>query len=382
MSDLGTICYSDNRLQVNPTEMRGAKLSLANEAFAADSYTDLLSFGSSDKMLVFMPFSDTANRSLSIHQAVNSGSMTFFGEEIDKLHANLTSVQPTVIYSAPVLWERFEAVIKARLGSGDPAALPIGVKEKLRRFIGCHNLRVAISGSAPVHADTIRFYEALGITLRNMYTKSSLSGICTLDMGGSPLLGAAGKAVPQVQIRIAPTGAIEVFGANVFMGYHNKTAHSGWLQTGDAGSLTENGDLILLGHMANCFKLKNGVEIHPESIELELRTSPIISGAYVFGNGRDFVAAIVAIEREALAATAKKLGKTVDELAQSPETLNEVDLHVQRVNAKLPEAQRVKKYRVIPREFSFKDSECTPTMLLNRSVVATKFAALRAEIFS
>ncbi len=101
----------------------------------------------------------------------------------------------------------------------------------------------------------------------------------------------------------------------------------------------------------------------------------------MFGNGRDFVAAIVAIEREALSATAKKLGKTVDEVAQSPETLKEVDEHIHRVNAKLPESHRIKKYRVIPREFSFKDNECTPTMLLNRSVVATKFAALRAEIF-
>ncbi len=381
MSDVSTICYSDNRLQANFSEMRGARLTFDNEAFAADTYTELLGFGGEDRMLVFMPFSDTTNRALSVHQTINSGSVTYFGEEIDKLHANLTSVQPTVIFSAPVLWERFEAVIKARLGSADPAALPTAVKEKLRKFIGCQNLRVALSGTAAVHVDTVRFYNALGITLRNVYSKTALSGVCSLDMGAVPTVGAAGKAVHKVQLRVSSEGLLEVSGPNVFAGYHNKPALNGWFATGDIASVAENGDVTIAGSAANSFKLKSGAVVHPEGIELELRSSPVVSGAYVFGKNRDFAAAIIAIEREALAATAKKLGVTTDEVAQSPETLQEVEAHVQRVNARLPEALRIKKYRVIPREFSSRDNECTPTMLLNRAVVQSKFASLTQEIF-
>jgi len=261
--------------------------------------------------------------------------------------------------------------------------LLIGHDSSTRRsgFIGCQNLRVALSGTAAVHADTIRFYAALGITLRNVYSKTALSGICTIDMGGAPVVGAAGKAVPRVSLRVSAEGLLEVNGPNVFVGYQNGATHSGWFTTGDAATVSDNGDVTIAGNAANSFKLRSGVTIHPEAIELELRTSPVVSGAYVFGKGRDFVAALVAIEREALAATAKKLGQTVDEVAQSPETLQEVDAHIQRVNSRLPETHRIKKYRVIPREFSSRDNECTPTMLLNRAVVATKFANLSQELF-
>jgi long-chain acyl-CoA synthetase len=167
----------------------------------------------------------------------------------------------------------------------------------------------------------------------------------------------------------------------VYSGYQNGPTHTGWDTTRDAATVSDNGDVTIAGNAANSFKLRSGVTVHPEAIELELRTSPVVSGAYVFGKSRDFVAALLAIEREALAATAKKLGLTVDEVAQSPETLQEVDAHIQRVNSRLPEALRIKKYRVIPREFSSRDNECTPTMLLNRSVVATKFSNLSQELF-
>ena len=375
-----TLCYSDNRLRSRLDKVRGARLSHGNQMFAADSYTRMLGFHEDDKMLVFMPFSDTTNRMLTIYQCINSGSAAYYGEAIDKLHANLTSVQPTVIFSAPVLWERFEAVIKARLNGADPAALPATVKEKLRRFIGCANLRVALTGTAHIHHDTIKFYAALGIVLRAMYSKTALSGIATLDMSDKVSAGSAGKAVPDVRLRLED-GQLMVAGPNVFMGYLGKDKPGEWFATGDAATVSKEGDVKILGNLHNSFKLKSGAVVHPELLELQLRASPIISGACVFGEDREFPGAILAIERDALLSQAKKLNMTVDELAQSPDTLAAIDKHVQKVNIAINPKHRILKYRVIPREFVPND-EVTSTMLLCRSVVLSKFDQLINEMYA
>jgi long-chain acyl-CoA synthetase len=225
----------------------------------------------------------------------------------------------------------------------------------------------------------VHFYEALGITLRSLYAKTALSGVATLDMDSKPLIGYAGKAVEGIKIR-ATNGILEVSGPNVFQGYVGKEAAGEWFSTGDAGEVDASGNVRVLGCAASSFKLKNGAVVHPEEIELKLRSSPLVAGVVCFGKGREFPGAILAIEREALASAAKRAGKTTDELAQSPETLSEIDKHVQEINKGLSDSHKVRKYRVIAREFT--PDEVTSTMLLQRSVVLAKYESLIEELYN
>merc|ERR1712232_782488 len=133
--------------------------------------------------------------------------------------------------------------------------------------------------------------------------------------------------------------------------------------------IDNDGNIQLFGRVDTSFKFHDGSLIHPELIELELKTSPLVSGSIVVGEDKTYLVALIAIERDALRTLAQKKNMSVDDLAASPEALALVDVHVKEVNKKLQPHLRVQKYKVIPREFSVREAEVTPTMLLNRSVL-------------
>jgi long-chain acyl-CoA synthetase len=272
LEDVATVHYSDNRLSASHRRLRGVRISLGNEAFAADAYTDALKMTSRDRVLCLMPYADACSRALCLHQSINSGCVLFYGGPLENLHRNLMVVQPSVIYSAPVLWQRFEAVLRLKLGSADPAMLAGGVKEKLRKFIGCGSVRFTLSSTAAIHPQTVSFFGALGIRLRNLYAKASLSGVCTLDLDSRGTT--SGKPLPGIEVKVVD-GELQVKGPNVSQGCWGQpdTGPPDWTRTGDDALLDDHGALVVQGSIANCLRLKCGTLIHPELIELELRVS-------------------------------------------------------------------------------------------------------------
>ncbi len=379
-------------------------LTHANETFAADTAVRAFQCTAADRVLAFMPLSNATERALTLYMPIVTGALVYYCDDLARLHDHMSAVQPTLIFSAPILWERFEAVFRAKLGTKEPGSLPSAVRKKLRKFIGCSRLRLGLSGNSVLHPSTIAFFRALDMNLLSIYTRTSLSGLCTFDDAANPAdvdVRRLGKPVPGVEIKISPEdGQVWVRGPNVCSAYYGQTPFKvrrycsslqsqltlvgkagEWHPTGDVGSVDGSGRLMLEGRLDTQLTLKDGRKVFVEPIELELASSPFVSGAMVVGEGRDHIGAILALERDAFKELAAAAKTSVNEYALSAATLQMIDKHVQAVNAGLPAKQRVKAYKVLPREFSVREGECTPSMQVNRAFCNQKFKTLINSLF-
>ncbi len=371
-SDTATISYSER-------SMRGYVLSHANEMFAADSLTKSYSMAESDRILAFMPLANAAERVLSMLQPINTGCLVYYGDTLANLHDNIGAVQPTVIFSAPILWEKFAAVIVAKLGSKDPSTLASSVVKKLRKFIGCSRLRIGISSLAAIQPQTITFYRALGLPVRAVYAKTALGGIATFNDGSN----AESLGLPFEGVSFASeanTGELIVKGPNVCVSQYGASPYAGTLRTGDMVRITADRCIHFVGRVERQVQLQNGAKVNLDALELALHSHPLVAGAFAVHREGNAIGAILALNREVAKETASKLQMSVSEYLSSPAVAETIDKHVAAVNATLPAASRVRSYRLTPKEFSIKEGEVTSHMLVVPSVLQRKYANLINEL--
>ncbi len=370
-SDTATISYSERSL-------RAVVLSHANEMFATDSLTKAFSMEQGDRLLAFMPLANAAERTLSMYQPINSGCLVYYGDSLSNLHDNIAAVQPTVIFSAPVLWEKFAAVILAKLGSKDPSMLASSVQKKLRKFIGCSRLRIGISAMAPIQSQTITFYRALGLPVRSVYANTALCGIATFNVGSN----AESLGLPFEGVSFASeasTGKLIVKGPSVCVSQYGGPLFNGVLRTGDMVRITADRCVHFVGRLDRQVQLGNGTKVNLDAVELALCSHPLVAGAFAVRRG-DAVGALLALNREVASDAASKVQMSVADYLSSPAVAQIIDKHVAAVNASLPFESRVRSYRLTPKEFSIKEGEVTSHALVVPSVLQTKFASLINEL--
>lgn len=185
---------------------------------------------------------------MTMYMPILCGALVYYSCDLSKLHDHISAVQPTVIHSAPVLWERFEGVFRAKLGAKEPAALPSAVRKKLRKFIGCGRvsgpliyaaewrrliantqLRLGLSSGAALHPSTLKFYRSLDIPLLSVYTRTALSGLVTMDDADNVAAADVtrlGRAVPGMELRVE-RGQLFARGAGVCAAYYGQAPHKG-----------------------------------------------------------------------------------------------------------------------------------------------------------
>jgi len=357
--------------------MRSVVLSHANEMFATDSLTKAYSMEQADRILAFMPYANAAERVLSMYQPINSGALVYYGDSLAMLHDNITAVQPTVIFSAPVLWEKFAAVILAKLGSKDPSTLASSVQKKLRKFIGCSRLRIGLSAMAAIRPETITFYRALGLPVRSVYAKSAVGGFATFNDGSN----AESLGVPFDGLSFASdtnTGELIVKGPSVSISRYGGLLFNGTLRTGDMVRLTADRCVHFVGRLDRQVVMGGGAKVNLDMVELALCSNPLVAGAFAVSTGNS-VGVLLALNREVAKEAASKVQMSMAEYLSSPAVGEKIDKHVEAVNASLPSASRVASYRIIPKEFSVKGGEVTSHALVIPTVLSVKYASLMKE---
>jgi len=331
-----------------------------------------------DRILAFMPFANATERTLSMYQPINSGCLVYYGDSLANLHDNIAAVQPTVIFSAPVLWEKFAAVILAKLGTKDPSTLASSVQKKLRKFIGCSRLRIGISARAAIKSQTITFYRALGLPVRSVYAKTALGGIATFNDASNPeSLGQPFEGVSFSSDSFS--GELVVKGPNVCVSQYGGPLLNGTLRTGDMVRITADRCLHFIGRMDRQVQLDNGAKVNLDAVELALCSHPLVAGAFAVKRG-DTVGALIALNRDVAKDAASKVQMSVADYVSSPALAEIMDKHVMTVNSTLPVASRVRSYRLTPKEFSVKEGEVTSHALVVPSVLQAKYASLIKEL--
>jgi long-chain acyl-CoA synthetase len=220
-------------------------------------------------------------------------------------------------------------------------------------------MRFFVSGGGPLSRDVAEFFYSIGMTVLEGYGLTETSPVLTVNPPGGVRLGTVGRAIPGVELRIAPDGEILARGPNIMKGYYNKPAETaevlrdGWLYTGDIGELDADGYLKITDRKKDLLKTSGGKYVAPQPIENRLKLSPHVLNAVVIGDRRKFAAALIV---PAPGATRDQVQAAVDE-----------------VNRSLAHHEQLKKFALLPEDFTIDAGMLTPTLKVKRRAVEAKY---------
>ncbi|EFG78149.1 AMP-binding enzyme [Mycobacterium parascrofulaceum ATCC BAA-614] len=366
------------------------------------------------RLLIFLPLAHVLARSLTLSAFANKVTVGFTSD-IKNLLPMFAVFKPTVVVSVPRVFEKvyntaeqnavndgkgriFAAAVQAAVDwsqaqdRGRPGPL-LRAKHALFDRLVYHKLRAAlggechasVSGGAPLGARLGHFYRGVGLTIHEGYGLTETSSAITVNQVGNVRIGTVGTLLPGNSMRIADDGELLVRGGVVFSGYwRNEQATrdaftDGWFKTGDLGALDEDGFLKITGRKKEIIVTAGGKNVAPAVLEDQLRAHALISQAMVVGDAKPFIGALITIDPEAFGAwkerNHKAAGASVAELATDPDLVAEVDAAVKHANQAVSHAESIRKFRILPVDFTEDTGELTPTMKVKRNVVAEKFAA-------
>ncbi len=415
--DLGTMIYTSGT--TGPP--KGVMISHKNLAATANMANEVMgeAFVSDDDTVVsYLPLSHIAEQMFSIHLAITLGYAVYFAPSIEELKETLIAARPALFFAVPRVWEKFKTAMEAKLdeATGLKAMIvnwsrKVGLEagEEIIKYgeprgfnsfkynmasslffgkvagnVGLDRLKIAISAAAPIGRDVLEFFMSCGIIIREVYGQSEDCGPTTFnypDPNGTKL-GTVGKPMPGVEVKIADDGEILVKGPNVFMGYYkdedetNEALVDGWLHSGDIGEFDDDGFLNITDRKKNIIITGGGKNIAPAPIEGKIKSFPAVSQAVMIADQRKFPSALITLDPEAAPAYAEKKGWPTDleELAEHPEMIEELQAHVDEVNEYFAKVERVKKFTLLPHEFTQESDELTPTQKVKRRVVTENYA--------
>ncbi|MGO9384027.1 MAG: AMP-dependent synthetase/ligase [Mycobacterium sp.] len=366
------------------------------------------------RLLVFLPLAHVLARSLAL-SAFASKMTVGFTSDIKNLLPMFAVFKPTVVVSVPRVFEKvYNTAEKNAANDGKGRIFTIAVQtavdwsqahdggrpglllrakhalfdrlvyQKLRTALGgaCH---AAVSGGAPLGSRLGHFYRGVGLTIYEGYGLTETSAAITVNQIGALKIGTVGKLVPGNGLRIADDNELLVRGGVVFSGYwrnEQATAEAftkGWFRTGDLGAIDEDGFLTITGRKKEIIVTAGGKNVAPAVLEDQLRAHPLISQAMVVGDNKPFIGALITVDPEAFDAwkqrNSKPAGASVGDLATDPDLIAEVDGAVKQANLAVSHAESIRKFRILPVDFTEDTGELTPTMKVKRNVVAEKFAS-------
>jgi long-chain acyl-CoA synthetase len=381
-------------------------------------------FDFGEEVLAYLPmawigdFAMTVGAGIGLHFTIN------IPESAETVLHNLREIAPTFYLAAPRSWDNMLTMVQVRMEDSTPlkkalyhhfmdAALRIErhklaggsssfidhvtrwvgewlVYGPIKDQLGLSRLRHAFTGGEAIGEDTFVFYRALGVKLRQLYGQTETSAFNAMQDVDEVRLHTVGRPLPGVEVRIHEDGEILIRSGSVFAGYYRNeestrnTLRDGWLHTGDAGYVEEDGHLVVLGRLSEVVYTAQGERYIPNYIENRLKFSPYIKDVAVLGSGRDTLSAMVCIDMESVGHWAELRGlsyMSYSDLSQKPAVMELLVQAVERLNSTLPEALRLRSLVSLPKEFDADDGEITRTRKLRRNVVEQRYAPIMEAIY-
>lgn len=409
--DVCTLIYTSG----TTGDPKAVMLTHDNLTWTADTLVSQLRFGPDDVGLSYLPLSHIAEQMLTLHGPMRMGSTVYFGESVEALPENLREVRPTYFLGVPRVWEKMQAKMQAagasapplrkklvvwakkmglaggyaeQRGEPKPFLYPLAKKlvfDKVRERLGMDRLRVAVTGAAPISKDTLEFFLSLGLPLLEVYGMSECTGPASFSAPDAYRTGKAGRIVPGTELKIAEDGEICYRGRHVFKGYLKDTGATqaaldtdGWLHSGDIGTLDGDRFVQITDRKKDLLITAGGENIAPQVIEGALKSLPAIGQAVVLGDRQKYLAALLTLDPERVAQEAEECGspaRDVESASKDPVFFAHMEKQVAKINATLARVQTIKKFKLLPIDFSIDGGELTPTMKIKRKVVNEKYKA-------
>jgi long-chain acyl-CoA synthetase len=401
---------------------KGVRLVHANWTYEATAIQALGILGPDDLQYLFLPLSHSFGKVLlSAQLAV--GFATAVDGRIPALVDNLAAVRPTFMAGPPRVFEKVQHRVTELAGNGArrrvfdwsmgvgrraarlrrAGASPTGplrlehaladrlVFAKLRKRFG-GRLRFLVSGSAALSAEVEEFFHAAGLLILEGYGLTETSAASFVNLPERFRFGTVGHPLPGTRARIAGDGEVLVRGPGVMRGYHNlprETAatldQDGWLHTGDIGALDEAGFLRITDRKKDLIKTSGGKYVAPQAIEISFKAvCAYASEIVVYGEGRPYCTALVALDPEPIAAWARDHGLghlSLAQLAAHERVRALIGRSIDEVNRRLPRWETIKRFAVLPVELSVEQGEVTPSLKLRRQAVTARHRDLLDSLY-
>lgn len=410
---------------------KGVMLSADNLIQTARNAADWEGLTDADEMLAYLPMAWVGDHIFSVAQAFTHGFCVACPESAETVLEDLREIGPTYFFAPPRIFENILTTVMIRIEDaapwkqrmfhyfmdlagrvgrdildGKPVPLIDRVKYRLGEFLvygplknvlGLTRMRLGYTAGEAIGPDIFDFYRSLGLNLKQLYGSTEASVFITIQPNGDIRSDSVGVPAPGVDIRVADTGEVLFKSPGVFHAYYKdddataetKTA-DGWVHTGDAGFLDADGHLKIIDRAKDVGKLTDGTLFAPKYLENKLKFFPFVSEAVTFGDGRDYVAAFINMDLEAVGNWAERRGLAYTgytDLAGRPEVLELIADCVDKVNADLAQddklaGSQIKRFLILHKELDADDGELTRTRKVRRSVITERYGDLIAALYS
>lgn len=395
-----------------------AQITHKNLISMAKGMTEVDGFKQEHQFVSFLPLAWIGEQMMSMACGMYKGFALNFPEEPETVQIDLREIGPNIMFAPPRVWENYLSQVQVKIEDADFvktamfnwamkigyrlankrfAKEPFSLMDKvqdwlIRRFVfdnlldqlGLRRINWAYTAGAALGPDVFRFFHAMGVNLKQGYGQTETTGICVLHEDGDIKFQTVGRPVPGAEIDIAESGEILVRGPMCFVGYYqNEEAtegaltQEGWVHTGDAGYLDDDGHLIVIDRAKDVMTLQDGTKFSPQFIENKLKFSQYITEAVVFGGGEyPFVTAMINIDFNNVGKWAEnnRIGYTTyTDLSQKIPVYDLILEDVERTNDDLPQSARIRRFLLLHKELDADDAELTRTRKVRRGFVAERY---------
>lgn len=387
----------------------------------------LLSIRLGQRGVSYLPLAHVAERMTTHYLGVRFGGTVYFVRDISAVLETLQEARPHTFMAVPRVWEKMNAALLAKVEATEDArkrklathAIDVGMAKvraeldgrtpplrlrvqhalfdrlvfsKIREGLGMDELTYALSGAAPISADLLVFFKAIGVEILEVYGMTESTAVITANSPGRVRIGTVGPHLPGIEVHIAEDGEILARGPSITRGYWKREEATkealdaeGWLHTGDLGSLDDHGYLRIVGRKKELIITAGGKNLSPNNIEESIKQrSPLIAQLCAVGDDRPFIAALVVLDAEVLPGWCEARGiafTSVEDAATDADVLAEVQRAIDEGNEDLARVEQVRKFAIVPEEWTAESEELTPSLKLKRNVVHAKYAHVIDELY-
>ena len=393
---------------------KGVMISQYNVVWTLETLRRAASLDLGVRMVSYLPLAHIAERVATHYLGTYLLGEIWYCPSIAAVLEYIQAARPTVFFAVPRVYEKFHARLSAGFddaegiqgtllkmalaknekrveaemegGSGPMLAglLDKVVLSKVRERLGMQDVQIAITAAAPINPDLVKFFMTIGIPLFELYGMSETTGPATTNVHDAFKIGSVGRPLPGVEVKIAEDGELSMRGGVITKGYYKlddatrETFDSdGWLHSGDLARIDEDGFVWIVGRKKEIIITAAGKNIAPAKLETALGNHPLISKACMIGDQRKFISMVIGLDAEEAPEWAASRGIEYTDLAsfsELPEVQDEIGLAVKTANDKVSHVEQVKKWIVVPDDWTPDSGELTPSLKLKRRVVLDNYA--------
>ena len=393
---------------------KGVELSHKNWIFELDSVLTIMKFNQGELYVSWLPLAHVFGQLVDNHYWIRRALHMHIVDSPLNTVDYAKEVHPHLFISVPRIYEKIYSNLKAAIDSR--LILKIGLKipglsgvfkGKLKAAVGFGDLRFAVSGAAPINPDILKLFQFLEIPLFEGYGMTENTAGATLNYVGNNKIGSVGKAFPDTEVKIGNDGEILLRGDHVMKGYYNNdqatadTIIDGWLHTGDVGAIDSEGFLSITGRKKEIYVSSAGKNIAPLVIEETMKSIPVISQCFLVGDARKFCSVLFTLDVGAILrdkigldpneipkdpleqlAMLKENGHELSDFTESDDLKSEVHFQVNDLNGQFSNPEQVKKFLILPRDFTIDDGELTPTLKIRRKQINENWSDLIESMYT